>query len=81
MTALDQPPQAARAAQIKETLGRWFGMMFPLSLEMKILLVIFAVLAFWGLAIFTLGLPAFVWPMKVIVPGMVLGLVVMTWSM
>jgi hypothetical protein len=71
MTAIDPqntPTKLARPA-------------FSLSLEAKILLVIFTLLAIWGFAIFTFGFPALLWPMKLIVPALVAMLVVITWGM
>lgn len=52
-----------------------------LSLETKILLVIFTLLVIWGIAIFTFGIPALLWPMKLIVPALIAMLFVLTWSM
>ncbi len=52
-----------------------------LSLEAKILLVIFTLLAIWGFAIFTFGIPALLWPMKLIVPALIAMLFVLTWFM
>ena len=52
----------------------------PLQTETRILLIILAVFALWGLAILTFGVPALVWPMKLIVPACVVMLVVITWS-
>ena len=51
------------------------------SRETKIILAILAVLAFWGIAILAFGVPALVWPMKLIVPGLCFGLVALTWGM
>lgn len=39
------------------------------------------VLGLWGLAIFNFGVPALVWPMMLIVPSLVLGLVLLTLGM
>ncbi len=68
-------------ATVRQTATRWWGYFFPLSMEAKIVLGILAVIALWGLAIFTFGVPALVWPMAVIVPGLVLSLVLLTWGM
>ena len=75
MTAIDhrQPAAAARGFKAPK--------LFPLRLETKILLVVFTLLALWGLAIFTFGVPALVWPMKLIVPGLVILLVLLTLGM
>ena len=51
------------------------------SRETKIILAILAVLAFWGITILAFGVPALVWPMKLIVPGLCFGLVALTWGM
>ena len=40
-----------------------------------------AVVALWGVAIAAFGVPALVWPMKLIVPGMIVALVALTWGM
>ncbi len=71
MTAIDQDTR--KPTNLRPSLN--------LSLEAKILLAVFAVLTLWAFAIFTFGIPALVWPMKIIVPGMVLGLVLLTWGM
>jgi hypothetical protein len=52
-----------------------------LNSEIKILLIALCVIALWGLAIASFGLPALLWPMKLAVPGLVLLMVVITWSM
>ena len=75
MTAIDHTQPAAATRGLKAP------QLFPLRLETKILLVVFAILALWGLAIFTFGVPALVWPMKLIVPGLVVLLVVLTLGM
>ena len=51
------------------------------STETKIALATIAVVILWGLAVAAFGVPALVWPMKLIVPGMVVGLVALTWGM
>lgn len=51
---------------------------FTLSMELRIVLGILAVLGIWGLMIASFGVPALVWPMKVIVPSMIAGLVLLT---
>ena len=51
-----------------------------LSLEMKITLLILAALSVWGIAVLAFGVAALVWPMKFIVPGIIAGLVLMTWG-
>ena len=52
-----------------------------LNPEVRILLVALCFFALWGLAIASFGLPALLWPMKLAVPGIVLMLVLITWSM
>lgn len=47
----------------------------------KIVLAIVLLLALWAVAIVTFGVPAFVWPMRIIVPAMVIGLVMLVWGM
>lgn len=71
MTAIDPQDTPSRSPR--------FGV--TLSLEAKILLVIFTLLAIWGVAIFTFGIPALLWPMKLIVPALIAMLFVLTWSM
>ncbi|MBT8459986.1 MAG: hypothetical protein KJN60_09985 [Boseongicola sp.] len=71
MTAID--PQQTRQ--------KFPGFYLSLSLEARILLVIFSLLAIWGLAIFTFGIPALLWPMKLIVPAGIAMLFILTWFM
>lgn len=73
--------QTPIAATVKETIAQWRGYFFPVSMEAKIVIGILTVLGLWGLAIFTFGVPALVWPMMLIVPGVVLGLVLLTLGM
>ncbi|WP_342069179.1 hypothetical protein [Yoonia algicola] len=68
-------------AAIRETATQLRGFFFPLSMEAKIVLALLTVVAIWGFAILTFGVPALVWPMAIIVPGIVLGLVLLTWGM
>ncbi|PJI86088.1 hypothetical protein BC777_2445 [Yoonia maricola] len=81
MSLIDQRPLRPFTSTVKETLTEWRGYFFPLSMEAKIVLAILAVVALWGLAIFTFGVAALVWPMTLIVPGIVLSLVLLTWGM
>ncbi len=53
----------------------------PKRRDGRILAVTLTLLAVWGMAIATLGVPALVWPMMLIVPAMVAGLVVLTQGM
>lgn len=66
---------------IRETATQWRGFFFPISMEAKIVLALLSLIALWGLAIFTFGVPALVWPMMIIVPAIVLSLVLLTWGM
>ena len=65
----------------------WDELLAPLrpvlnsSRETKIALAAIAAVLLWGLAIAVFGVPALVWPMKLIVPGMIMGLVALTWGM
>ena len=68
-------------ATMKETVAEWRSFFFPMSMEAKIVLGLITLVALWGLAIFTFGVPALVWPMKIIVPGIVVSLVLLTWGM
>ncbi|EBA13869.1 hypothetical protein [Roseobacter sp. CCS2] len=81
MSLIDQVPAQSMINTAKETAAEWRGYFFPVSTEAKIVLTILAVVALWGLAIFTFGVPALVWPMKLIVPGLILSLVLLTWGM
>ena len=53
----------------------------PQTSKAKIMWGVLLVLTIWALAIASLGVPALVWPMKVIVPMAVIGLVALTWGM
>ena len=55
----------------------WFR---SLDTAAKVAIFILAVVAIWVTAILSLGVAALVWPMKIIVPGMVALLVLMTWG-
>ncbi len=81
MSLIDQIPARSAINAARETAVVWRGYFFPMSMEAKIVCAILAAVALWGLAIFTFGVPALVWPMKIIVPGMVLSLVLLTWGM
>ena len=81
MTDMPIPQTAPEYRKTLNAVAAPFRFSFRLSLEAKILLVALAVLTLWALAIFTFGIPALVWPMKVIVPSIVLGLVLLTWGM
>ena len=61
-----QSPMGELAAPLRPLLA--------LNLEAKIVIAVLIILSLWGLAILTFGVPALVWPMKLIVPTMVLGL-------
>ena len=78
MSLIDQTRRHTRASTYKEALTDCRGYFFPMSMEAKIVWAILAILALWGIAIFIFGVPALVWPMKIIVPGLVLGLVLLT---
>ena len=47
----------------------------------KVVLAVLLALVLWGTAIATIGVPALVWPMKLIVPGLILGLVALVWNL
>ena len=51
-----------------------------LSGEAKIVLAILTLVSLWGIAILTFGYPAIIIPMKIIVPSMFVGLVLLTWG-
>ena len=46
--------------------------------ETAILLTVFGLLGLWAAAIVAFGWPALIWPMKVIVPGMIAMLILIT---
>ncbi|MDJ0827589.1 MAG: hypothetical protein QNJ16_19030 [Rhodobacter sp.] len=50
----------------------------PKNREAAILATLLLFLTLWGLAIATFGYPALVWPMKAIVPGLVVCLILIT---
>lgn len=51
--------------------------LLALNFETKIILAVLFVLSLWGVAILTFGVPALVWPMKFIVPTMIVGMVLL----
>lgn len=71
-------PQERRHSRVLRELTLPLSSLSAISSETKIVLIILAVLSLWGLAILTFGVAALVWPMKIIVPGMILGLVLLT---
>ncbi|MCK0097076.1 hypothetical protein MWU60_15975 [Yoonia sp. F2084L] len=81
MSFIDPEMLRPHTAALKETLQDLKGRVYPLGTEAKIVLLILAVVAIWGFAIVTFGVPALVWPMKLIVPGLILSLVLLTWGM
>jgi len=81
MSLTDQINLRPITVTMKETATEWRGYFFPMSMEAKIVLALLALVALWGLAIFAFGVPALVWPMKIIVPGIVVSLVLLTWGM
>ena len=81
MTSIDMTTLRKISAAPASKVSAVAHSVFPLGLEARILLIILALISLWALAIFTFGVPALVWPMKVIVPSMILGLVLLTWGM
>lgn len=81
MSPTDQATTQSITATIHETRWSSRGYLSALSVETKIVLALLTIVVLWGLAIFTFGVPALVWPMKIIVPGLVLSLVLLTWGM
>jgi len=81
MTYIQSPPTRPRQ------IGPWAAFIAPIMpllpkrREARILGAILLVLAVWGLAIAAFGVPALVWPMKLIVPALVVGLIVLTVGM
>ncbi len=51
-----------------------------LSIEAKILVALGAILGLWAFSIMAFGIPALVWPMKLVVPAMFLCLIWITWD-
>ena len=81
MSLIEHFPARSMLNTAKETVTEWRAYFFPLGTEAKIVLLMLGVVALWALAIFTFGVPALVWPMKIIVPGLILSLVLLTWGM
>ncbi len=81
MTAIDPTNLKSHLATLQGTARSSIDAVYPLSTEAKIVLAILAIVAFWGFAIFSFGVPALVWPMMLIVPGLIAGLVLLTWGM
>jgi len=65
-------PIAALAAPVSGLL--------PEGRDSKIMMITLLVLTVWAIAIATFGIPALLWPMKLIVPALVLGLVLLAWG-
>lgn len=51
------------------------------SPQQKVVAALLTLVGVWGFAIATLGVPALVYPMMVIVPALVVMLVLITWGM
>ena len=51
-----------------------------LSIEAKILFALGAILGLWAFSIMAFGIPALVWPMKLVVSAMFLCLIWITWD-
>jgi len=81
MSLIDQPTFRPFADAAKEAAVAFYDLFFPISTQAKIVCALLASIALWGAAIFTFGVPALVYPMMLIVPGMILGLVLLTWGM
>jgi hypothetical protein len=81
MTTVDNSPSTTPRAKPLSSVMAALDPILPRSTEGRILLVMALLLTLWGLAIFTFGVPALVWPMKLIVPGMIVALVLLTWGM
>ena len=81
MSLIDQVPTQSLIHTARETMAEWRSRLFTMSMEAKIVWGILAAVAIWGLAIFSFGVPALVFPMALIVPGIVLSLVLLTWGM
>lgn len=78
MTLAHANPQERRHSSVFRELTSPLSSLSAISSETKIVLTVLAVLSLWGIAILTFGVAALVWPMKIIVPGMILGLVLLT---
>ncbi len=81
MTDTARHPSQKIPTSAAEALSEPVRRLWPESLEGRILFVILALLTLWAMAILTFGLPAFVYPMKLIVPGMIAMLIVITQGM
>jgi hypothetical protein len=74
-------PAAARQDTPMAALAAPLTGLFPASRDARILVATLLVLSLWVIAIAIFGIPALLWPMKLIVPGIVLALVLLTWGM
>jgi len=81
MTTTDMNPVKETYWTLRDRTRAWLRGLFPLSLEARIVIGVLAALTGWGALIATFGVPALVFPMTFIVPGLVLGLVLLTWGM
>ena len=80
MSQIEALPSRPKAPGPMEELASPLRFLPETSTETKIVLTILMVLSIWGMAILSIGVAALVWPMKFIVPLMVLALVLITWS-
>ena len=78
MAVTETPPRTPNATDDLMRPARGF---LSLGFEAKAVLIFLFVISVWVLAIFTFGPVAFVWPMKIIVPTMMVGLVLLTWGL
>ena len=81
MTNTPRPQTPPRQDDPVAALASPIQPLMPRNIETKILLTIALLLCIWGLAIVTFGIPALVWPMKLIVPSLVLALMLLVWGM
>jgi len=81
MSLIDQPTFRPFIDTAKEAAVAFCDLFFPMSTQAKIVCALLATIALWSVAIFSFGVPALVYPMMLIVPGMILGLVLLTWGM
>lgn len=82
MSQSTSPQQHHKSDPIAELLAPLRVLPMPkFGFTAKVLLGVFIILSIWALAIATFGIPAVIWPMKIIVPLSVLTLVLLTYGL
>ena len=81
MTDATPSPDRARATGPAADLLAPLAPLLPATREGEVLAFTLALVALWAVAIAVFGIPALLWPMKLIVPALLIGLVALTWGM